>query len=63
MQGLVGGLVLCACAAEDPPAGIEKILAYQGTRKLKTEHFNTRFSKASKESMAATPEKSSTSRS
>lgn len=41
-------VAMCAAAAE--PAGIEKIAAYQGTWKIETEHFNTRFSKAAKES-------------
>ena len=39
---------LAVRAAE--PQGIDKILAYQGTWKIETEHFDTRFSKAAKES-------------
>ena len=50
MLRFLTGIVLCACAAAESPAGIEKILAYQGTWKIETEHFNTRFSKAAKES-------------
>src|ERR1039458_7816724 len=50
MLRFLTGIVLCACAAAEGPAGIEKILAYQGTWKIETEHFNTRFSKAAKES-------------
>ena len=49
MLRFLTGIVLCACAAAEGPAGIEKILAYQGTWKIETEHFNTRFSKAAKE--------------
>jgi hypothetical protein len=41
-------LALLACAAE--PLGIDKILAYQGTWKIETEHFKTRFSDPRKES-------------
>lgn len=50
MHRLFAGFVLCACAAAEGPPGIEKILAYQGTWKIETEHFATRFSKAEKES-------------
>lgn len=50
MHRLLTGLVLFACAAAESPSGIEKILAYQGTWKLESEHFNTQFSKTSKES-------------
>src|ERR1022692_1329185 len=50
MLRFLTGIVLCACAAAEGPAGIEKLQAYQGTWKIETEHFNTRFSKAAKES-------------
>lgn len=44
-------LGLCASAhAAESPAGIQKMLAYQGAWKIETEHFATRFSKAAKES-------------
>jgi hypothetical protein len=50
MRWFFAGIVLCACAAAESPGGIEKLQAYQGTWKIETEHFNTRFSKAAKES-------------
>lgn len=50
MRSLFPGIVLCACAAAESPADIEKIMAYQGTWKIEAEHFNTRFSRAAKES-------------
>jgi len=50
MRRFFAWIVLCVCAAAEGPVGIEKIAAYQGTWKIETEHFNTRFSKAAKES-------------
>jgi hypothetical protein len=50
MHRFLAGIVLCACAAAEGPSGIEKIQAYQGTWKIETEHFDTRFGKAAKES-------------
>jgi hypothetical protein len=52
MRWFFVGLVWCASAlgAAESPVGIEKILAYKGTWKIETEMFNTRFSKAAKES-------------
>ena len=50
MRILIAGVVLCACAAAEDPVGIGKIEAYRGTWKIETEHMDTRFSKAAKES-------------
>jgi len=50
MHRVFASIVLCACAAAQSPAGIEKIQAYHGTWKIEIEHYNTRFSKAAKES-------------
>jgi len=49
MRRFFTGIGLCVCAAAESPAGIEEI-PYQGTWKIETRHFNTRFGKASKES-------------
>src|SRR5579871_755066 len=42
-------IMCCGCAAAGQ-TGVEKIEAYQGTWKIETEHLDTRFSKAGKES-------------
>src|SRR5271165_1931247 len=50
MRRLVAAILLTLSARAAEPAGIDKILAYKGTWKIETEHFQTRFSKAAKES-------------
>jgi hypothetical protein len=50
MMKLAAAAVLALLARAAEPTGIERILAYQGTWKIETEHFATRFSKAEKES-------------
>jgi hypothetical protein len=45
-------VVLCASTviAAESSAGIDKVVGYKGTWKIEIEHFNTRLSKAAKES-------------
>ncbi len=52
MRWYFGWALLCASAiqAGGAPAGVEKLLPYKGTWKIETEEFNTKFSKAGKDS-------------
>ncbi len=49
MRWVCIAIMCCGCAAAGQ-TGVEKIEAYQGTWKIETEHLDTRFSKAGKES-------------